>query len=359
MAKARTAGMKILHDKDADVKLLKNKTISVIGYGSQGAAQAQCMRDSGLNVIVAQRPGSDNYRLAKSHGFTPVDVAEAAKKGDIVHILLPDEIQASVYKSEIAPNLKKGVTLGFSHGFSIVYGLIVPPKDADVILVAPKSPGSEERKRYIEGFGVPGLVAVEQNYTGKGLKTALAMAKAMGFTRAGVIETTFWDETTTDLFGEQAVLCGGLAGLIEAGFETLVDAGYAPEIAYFECLHETKLITDLIYNGGIEHMWNIVSNTAEYGGRTRGKKIINEQSRQAMKDILKDIQGGEFTREWINERQAGMPTLNVLRKRAGDKTIEQTGRTIRDLFETKGAKSTANKSAKNTAKKSPRTKGKK
>lgn len=325
--------MKLYHDADASLDVLRDKTIAVIGYGAQGNAQANCMLDSGLKVIVGVREGGSSWNKAKEDGFEVYPIKEAAEKGDIIHILLPDEVQGEVYKKEIEQGVKKGKALCCSHGFNIVFKQIAPPEGVDVIMVAPKAPGTEERKQYLEGFGVPGLIAVKQDASGKAKETALAMAKAMHFTKAGVIECTFEQETFSDLFGEQSVLCGGVTELIKAGFETLVSAGYPPEIAYFECLNELKLIVDLIYEGGLEHMWNVVSNTAEYGGRTRGKKIITEETRRAMKQLLEDVEGGKFAKEWMDEYKKGLPNLKRLREEAKKEQIEVVGAQIRALFE--------------------------
>ncbi|MBI4053192.1 MAG: ketol-acid reductoisomerase [Candidatus Diapherotrites archaeon] len=322
----------IFHEKDATLDAVKGKTIAVIGYGAQGRAQALMMHDSGLNVVVGIRPGKSADK-AKADGLKILPVAEAAQKADIVHILLPDEVQGQVYEKEIKPHLKAGKALSFSHGFNIVFKKIVPPEGVDVIMVAPKAPGTEERKRYLEGFGVPALIAVKKNASGKAKDIALGMAKAMRFTKAGVFECTFEQETYSDLFGEQAVLCGGTAELIKAGFETLTSRGYPPEIAYFECLHELKLIVDLVNEGGLEHMWDVVSNTAEYGGRTRGKAIITPETKKAMQKLLDDIESGKFAEEWINEYKAGGENFSQLRKLDSEHQIEKTGKAIRAMFE--------------------------
>ncbi|MFA4945323.1 MAG: ketol-acid reductoisomerase [Lentisphaeria bacterium] len=327
--------MKILHDSDADMGVLAGKTVAVIGFGSQGSAQAQCLRDSGVKVVIGVRPGGPSGQKAKELGFEVVPIAAAVKRAEIVHILLPDEHQGDVYKAEIAPNLKKGAVLSCSHGFNIIYQQIVPPADADVILVAPKSPGSEERKAFLQGFGVPGLIAVHQDASGQAKAIALGMAKAMGFTRAGVLECTFAQETYEDLFGEQAVLCGGCVELVKAGFETLVEAGYPPEMAYFECLHELKLIVDLIYEGGIQKMNAIISNTAEWGEYVTGPKIIDAAAKQRMKQALKEIEDGTFARNWLAEAKAGAPTLLRKRQELGSHPIEVVGKEIRALFERK------------------------
>ena len=324
--------LKVYYEKDADTSPLKGKTVAVMGYGSQGHAQAQNLRDSGVNVIVAELQGTDNYKLAVEHGFKPVCAAEAAKKADLVIMTLPDEVQATVYRSEVAPNMGKGKALGFSHGFNIHFGQIVPPKEVDVIMVAPKGPGHLLRSEFTKGMGLPCLFAVQQDASGKARDLALAWAAGIGGTRAGVIETTFKDETETDLFGEQAVLCGGVTALVKMAFETLVEAGYAPELAYFECMHELKLIVDLFYQGGINYMRYSVSNTAEYGDLTRGPRIINEDTREEMRQILDEIVSGEFAREWILENQAGRPVFNALYKADHDHLIETTGKKLRRMM---------------------------
>jgi len=322
---------KIYYDKDADLGVLKDKVIAIVGYGNQGSAQALNMRDSGLNVIVGSIEDSSAER-ARKDGFEVLPIAESAKKADIIHILIPDEIQADVYKKDIKKGLKSGKTLMFSHGFNIRFKRIKPPVNVDVIMVAPKGPGVRVRETFVEGFGTPALVAVEQNPSGKAMQHVLALAKALGATRAGVLETTFKEETETDLFGEQVDLCGGVSELINASYETLVEAGYQPELAYFETLHELKLITDLIQKGGLEYMWKCVSNTAEYGGRTRGKKIITDKSRKTMKKILKDIHSGKFAREWVKECQNGMPNLKRMREEGNNMQVERVGAKLREMF---------------------------
>jgi ketol-acid reductoisomerase len=322
---------KIYYEKDASLEILKDEVIAVIGYGIQGHAQAQNMRDSGLNVIIGCIKDAF-WDKAKEAGFDVYPIDEAAKKGDIVHVLIPDEVQAGVYKEHIHDNLEEGNALAFSHGFNIRFKQIVPPANIDVIMFAPKGPGAIVRREFLNGFGVPGLIAVEQDYTGKAKERALAMAKANGATRAGVIETTFTEETETDLFGEQVDLCGGCAELIIASFETLVEEGYQPEIAYFECLHELKLIVDLIHAQGIEGMWRNVSNTAEYGGRTRGKKIITEETRKAMRKILADVKSGKFAEEWVKESKAGIPNLIEMRKKDKQHLIEKVGEELRKMM---------------------------
>ncbi len=323
---------KMYYDKDAKLSVLKNKTIGIIGYGSQGHAQAQNLRDSGLNVIVSEVPGTDNFKLAKQHGFTPMPAAELAKKADIVQMLVPDELQAKVYRDDVAQHMKKGKTLVFSHGFNIHFGQIVPPRAIDVIMVAPKGPGHLVRTVYVEGAGVPNLIAVHQNASKKAKQTALAYSKGIGGTRAGVIETTFAEETETDLFGEQVVLCGGCTSLVKAAFETLVEAGYQPEIAYFECMHELKLIVDLMHRKGIAGMRASISNTAEYGDVTRGPEIITEETRETMRDILADIQDGSFAREWLLENQVNRPVLNALRRADKEHLIEKVGAKLRKMM---------------------------
>jgi len=325
--------VKIYYEDDADLGALQGKTIAIIGYGNQGSAQAQNMRDSGLNVIVGSIEDASAAN-ARKDGFQVYPIAEAAKKADIIHILIPDEHQKAVYDKDIKPNLKAGKTLMFSHGFNIRFKRIVPPKDVDVIMVAPKGPGILVRKTYEDGFGTPCIIAVEQNGSGKAKQNVLALAKALGATKAGVIETTFTEETETDLFGEQADLCGGCTELVKASFDTLVEAGYQPEIAYFETLHELKLITDLIQQGGLEYMWRCVSNTAEYGGRTRGTRIITPETRKEMKKILKEIQTDKFAKEWIKECETGTKNLNRMRQEDAKLKIEVVGAGLRKMFKT-------------------------
>jgi len=321
----------LYYEKDADFGALKGKTIAVIGYGSQGHAQAQNLRDSGLNVIIGLREGK-SFNQAKNDGFEVVPVAEAARRADVVQILMPDETQAKVYNEEIAPNLKKGAALLFSHGFNVHFGQIVPSKDTDVLLVAPKSPGHMVRRTYTEGFGVPGLIAIEQDATGNAKAIGLAYAKGIGCTRAGVIETSFREETETDLFGEQAVLCGGVSALIKAGFETLTEAGYAPEMAYFECLHELKLIVDLIYEGGLATMRDSISNTAEYGDYVTGPRLVTEETKAEMKRVLTDIQQGKFARDFILENQSNRAFLTATRRNEAQHPIEVVGKELRGLM---------------------------
>ncbi|MGB4087555.1 ketol-acid reductoisomerase [Methanothrix sp.] len=323
---------KIYHDQDADLKALSDKTIAIVGWGNQGHAQGENLKDSGLNVIAADIPGSRAWKRAEANGVKAMSVADSARAADYIQILLPDEHQGRIYREQIAPHLEEGDVLGFSHGFNIRYFQIVPPENVDVVMVAPKGPGDLVRRTYQEGKGVPCLVAVEQDHSGEAMKRALAYAKGIGGTRAGVIETTFTEETETDLFGEQVDLCGGVTEMIKAAFETLVDAGYQPEIAYFEACHELKLIVDLIYEGGFMRMWNNVSNTAEYGGMTRGHRIINDQSRQEMLDILAEIQSGKFAREWILESQAGLPVKRSLEKMEAEHPIEEVGAQLRAMM---------------------------
>ncbi len=324
--------VKMYYDQDADLGILQGKKIAVIGYGSQGHAQAQNLRDSGIEVIVSELPGTDNYEKAKENGFEPMLAEDAASAADIIHILVPDEVQAALYLSCVEPEMKAGKALAFSHGFNVHFGQIVPPPEVNVYMVAPKGPGHLVRDIFVEGHGVPCLIAVYQEADGKARDLALAHAKGIGGTRAGVIETTFAEETETDLFGEQAVLCGGCTELVRAGFETLVEAGYQPEIAYFECLHELKLITDLMNRGGIAAMRDSISNTAEYGDLTRGKKIVTAETRAAMKKILADIQSGEFAREWILENRAGRPVFNALARLQRDHLIERVGAKLRSMM---------------------------
>jgi ketol-acid reductoisomerase len=321
--------MKMYYDNDADINLLKEKTIAVIGYGSQGHAQAQNLKDSGLKVIIALRPESPRVKVAESDGFEVMSVSEAVKKADMIQVLIPDEKQAEVYRKEIAPYIKAGQILCFSHGFNIHYGQIVPPADIDVVMIAPKGPGHMVRRLYTEGTGIPGLVAVEKDASGKAKNYALAYAKGIGCTRAGTLETTFKEETETDLFGEQAVLCGGLTELIRAGFDTLTEAGYQPESAYFEVCHELKLIIDLIYEHGIAGMRYSVSDTAEYGDMVVGKRIINQESRNEMKKVLQEIQNGTFAKEWILENQSGRPFYNRQKAIDAAHPVEETGKKLR------------------------------
>ncbi len=324
--------MKMYYDKDNDAKVLKNKTIAIIGFGSQGHAQAQNLKDSGYNVIVAEVKGTDNYKLAEKVGFKPMTAKEASAKADIIQILVPDEFQPVVYNNEIEENLKKGKALVFSHGFNIHFGQIMPPKDVDVYMVAPKGPGHLVRSTFLEGSAVPALVAVYPNPSGKALKLGIAHACGIGAGRSGIIETTFKEETETDLFGEQVVLCGGLVELSKKAFETLVEAGYQPEIAYFETFHELKLIIDLMYQGGIAQMNNSISNTAEYGEYSVGSRIITDKTKKEMKKVLGEVQRGEFAREWILENKAGRPVFKAARKMNAEHLIETVGKKLRGMM---------------------------
>jgi ketol-acid reductoisomerase len=322
----------IYYDKDADLILLKGKTIAVIGFGSQGHAHAQNLKDSGVQVVVGEVPGSEGWRKAQAAGLKVMNASEAAREGSIIVMLVPDTLQPSIYRDSIEKNLSAGKMLMFAHGFNIHFGQIVPPANVDVTMIAPKCPGQMVRELYKDGSGPPALVAVEQDSTGKAKAIALAYAKGIGCTRAGVLETSFTEETETDLFGEQAVLCGGASHLIKAGFDTLVDAGYQPEIAYFECLHELKLIVDLIYKGGISHMRNVVSDTAEYGDYSRGPRVIDGMVKSEMAEILAEIQDGSFAREWILENQAGRPSFTIIKKREAADQIEEVGKKLRDMM---------------------------
>ena len=323
---------KIYYDQDADLNILKDKTIAIIGYGIQGRGQSLCLRDSGCKVIVSEMEGTPNYEQAKKDGFNPVSALDAAKAADIIQILTQDHVQAKVYKESIKPNLKKGKALCFSHGFNIRFKQIKPPKNVDVFMVAPKGPGALVRRMYEEGKGVPSLLAVFQDATGQAKQLGLAYAKAIGATKAGVIETTFDEETETDLFGEQAVLCGGVTELIRAGFDTLIAAGYQPEIAYFEVLHELKLITDLIQEYGISGMRRRVSNTACYGDLTRGPMIITPKTRKTMQKLLKEIKSGKFAREWIKENEEGRNNFDSLMKAGEEHLIEKVGKELRQMM---------------------------
>jgi ketol-acid reductoisomerase len=320
---------KMYYENDADLGLLKGKTIAVLGYGSQGHAHALNLKDSGLNVVVAQRPGGDNYKKAIEDGWKPVSVAEAVKQADWVHILLPDEVQKKVWEEDIKPSIKKNAILSFAHGFNIRFKQIIPAPDLDVIMIAPKGPGHLVRRQYEEGKGVPCLIAIEQNASSKAKDLALAYAKGIGGTRGGVLETTFAEETETDLFGEQVVLCGGLVELINSGFETLVAAGYQPEIAYFECLHEVKLIVDLIFEGGFAKMNYSVSDTAEYGEYVSGKRIITDSTREEMKKVLADIKSGKFANNWLEENRIGRPFFQKERKDVSERMVEKVGARLR------------------------------
>lgn len=324
--------MKVFYDKDADLSLIKGKKVAILGYGSQGHAHANNLTESGVKVTVGLRKDGASWSKAEKAGLKVKEVAEAVKGADVVMVLLPDEQIATVYKKEIEPALKKSATLAFAHGFNIHYGQVTPREDLDVIMIAPKGPGHLVRSTYLQGGGVPSLIAVHQNKSGKARDLALSYAAANGGTRGGVIETTFKEETETDLFGEQVVLCGGLTALIQAGFETLVEAGYAPEMAYFECLHEVKLIVDLIYEGGIANMRYSVSNNAEYGDVSRGPRIITDETRAEMRKILRQIQTGEYAREFILENQAGAPILKSSRRLASEHPIEKVGAKLRDMM---------------------------
>ncbi len=323
---------KIYYDQDADLGLLSGKTIGIIGYGSQGHAQAQNLRDSGCQVNVGELEGSEPWRSAEAAGLKVATADEVAAEADIIVMLVPDTLQPQVYRQSIAKGLRAGKALMFAHGFNIHYNQIIPPPEIDVIMVAPKCPGHMLRQLYTEGSGAPALIAVHQDASGKAKETALAYARGIGCTRAGVLETTFAEETETDLFGEQVVLCGGVSSLIKAAFETLVDAGYQPELAYFECLHELKLITDLIYQGGLSYMRYSVSDTAEYGDYTRGSRLIDDLVRDEMDEILKEIQDGSFAREWILENQAGRPVFNALRRKDREHQIEIVGKKLREMM---------------------------
>lgn len=324
--------MKIYYDKDADLSLIQGKKVAIIGYGSQGHAHANNLKDSGVDVCVGLREGSGSEKKAKAAGLNYKSVEAAVAWADVVMVLAPDEHQAKIYREQIAPNIKKNAALAFAHGFNIHFGQIDPRADLDVFMIAPKGPGHLVRSTYAQGGGVPSLIAIHQNPSGQAKELALSYASANGGGRAGVIETTFKEETETDLFGEQAVLCGGITALIQAGFETLVEAGYAPEMAYFECLHETKLIVDLIYEGGIANMRYSISNTAEYGDFTRGPRVINEQSRKAMKEILNEVQTGKFAKEFILENQAGTPYMKAERRISQEHQIEVVGKQLRSMM---------------------------
>lgn len=322
----------IYYDDDADLSLLKDKTVAILGYGSQGHAQAQNLKDSGCNVVVGQRKGSPNYDLAVSHGFDPMPAADAAKAGDLINILLPDEVQGDVYKADVLPNLEPGNLLMCSHGFNIHFGQITPPEGVDAALVAPKGPGHLVRSEYEKGGGVPSLIAMYPGSSDSSKQLALAYAKGIGGTRGGVIETSFAEETETDLFGEQVVLCGGVSALVKAGFETLVEAGYQPEMAYFECMHELKLIVDLFYQGGLNYMRYSVSNTAEYGDYTRGPRIVGPEVKTEMKKILEEIQSGQFARDWLLENKVNQASFKATRRRERSHQIEEVGKQLRSMM---------------------------
>jgi ketol-acid reductoisomerase len=321
---------KMYYEKDCNLNLLKEKTVAVVGYGSQGHAHALNLQDSGVSVIVGLYEGSSSWEKAEAAGLKVMTTAEAVKASDMVMILVNDEKQAQLYRSDIAPNLKKGATLAFAHGFNIHYGQIVPPSDVDVVMIAPKGPGHTVRRQYQEGRGVPCLIAVHNDASGKAKETALAYAQGIGGARAGILETTFKEETETDLFGEQAVLCGGVSALIKAGFETLVEAGYQPESAYFECLHEMKLIIDLVVEGGLSFMRYSISDTAEYGDYVSGSRIITEDTKKEMKKILTEVQDGTFARNWILENQANRPHFNAMRRMQAEHQIETVGKELRE-----------------------------
>ncbi len=324
--------LNVYYDKDCDLNLIKSKTVAMIGFGSQGHAHAENLRDSGVNVVVGLKPGGNSWKKAEAKNFEVLTVAEATAKADVVMILLPDETQAEVYKNEIEPNLKSGATIAFGHGFNIHYGRIKPAADINVMMVAPKAPGHTVRSEFVKGGGIPDLIAVYQDPSGTTKELALSYASAIGGGRTAIIETTFKDETETDLFGEQAVLCGGVTALVQAGFETLTEAGYAPEMAYFECLHELKLIVDLMFEGGIAEMRYSISNTAEYGDYVSGPRVINEESRKAMKAILKEIQNGKFAKDFILEGMAGYPRMTAERNNMKDSLIEKTGEQLRAMM---------------------------
>ena len=323
---------KLYYDNDADLSRLEGKKIAVIGYGSPGHAHSLNLKNSGMDVVVGLHAGSKSKARAEAEGLTVMTVAEAAKAADVIMILIPDHLQGGVYKSEIEPNLESGNTLMFAHGFNIRFGEIDPPEGVDVSMVAPKAPGHRVRELYVEGAGTPGLVAIERDFSGKALANALAYAKGIGCTRAGVIQTTFAEETETDLFGEQVVLCGGVAALIRSSFETLVKAGYQPEIAYFECPHELKLIVDLVYQGGLSYMWYSVSDTAEYGGYVSGDRIVPDAIKEEMSGILSDIQDGSFAKKWIQENKDGRPFFTNRRRQEHDLLIEKVGKDLRNMM---------------------------
>ncbi len=329
--------LNIYYDKDADLSLIQSRKVAIIGYGSQGHAHANNLKDSGVDVVVGLREGSASWSKAESAGLAVLPIAAASAAADLVMILAPDEHQADLYRTDIEPNIKQGAVLAFAHGFNIHFGQVVPRDDLDVIMIAPKGPGHLVRSTYQQGGGVPSLIAIHQDASGQAKEIALAYASANGGGRAGVIETSFQEETETDLFGEQTVLCGGMTALIQAGFETLVEAGYAPEMAYFECLHEVKLIVDLIYEGGIANMRYSISNTAEYGDFTRGPRIVNDDTKAEMKRILAEIQNGEFAREWIGENRTGVAVLKAKRRRAQQHPIEEVGERLRGMMPWIGA----------------------
>jgi ketol-acid reductoisomerase len=323
---------KLYYEKDADFGVLKERAVAVVGYGIQGRAQALNLRDSGADIVVGARPGGESWNAAKKDGLDVATVTDAVASADVAMMLIPDEVQPEVYAKDVGPNLKSGAALDFAHGFNIRYGTIRPKRDVDVIMIAPKAPGAAVRENFLQGSGVPALMAIHQDATGNARSVALAIAKGIGSTKVGVIETTFTEETETDLFGEQVDLCGGVAELIKTSFDALVDAGYQPELAYFEVLHELKMIVDLIQQGGIEHMWASVSNTAEFGGRTRGPRVIDTEVRKKMETLLEDIKSGAFAKDWVEEYKRGMPTLTKARKEAPDSLLERVGRDVRRMF---------------------------
>ncbi|HOP39671.1 MAG TPA: ketol-acid reductoisomerase [Geobacteraceae bacterium] len=336
--------MRIYYDKDCNLEVLKGKKVAILGYGSQGHAHANNLKDSGIDVVVGLRTDSASVKKAENAGLTVLPTSEAVKIADVVMLLLPDEIQGDVYREEIGPYVKQGAYLAFSHGFNIHFGQIVPRPDINVIMIAPKGPGHLVRHEYTKGGGVPSLIAIHHDPAGNSRDVALAYASANGGGRAGIIETSFREETETDLFGEQAVLCGGVSALIQAGFETLVEAGYAPEMAYFECLHELKLIVDLIYEGGIANMRYSISNTAEYGDLTRGPRVITEETKDEMRQILAEIQTGEFAKEWMLENKTNKPVFNALRRHAAEHSIEEVGARLRSMMSWIGASKIVDKS---------------
>ncbi len=322
----------VYYENDADISVLENRTVGVIGYGSQGHAHALSLRDSGISVLVGLYQGSSSWEKAEGEGLTVATVDEVAQQADMMMMLVPDHLQARIYRESIQPHMKSGKTLMFAHGFNIHYGQIAPPENVDVSMIAPKAPGHRVREIFTQGAGVPGLLAIHQDPSGNAVQDALAYAKGIGCTRAGVLDTTFKEETETDLFGEQVVLCGGVTGLIKAAFETLVEAGYQPESAYFECLHELKLIVDLIYQGGLEYMRYSVSDTAEYGDYSRGPRVVDPRVKDNMRAILSEIQDGSFAREWIAENDEGRPRFDSLRREDLEHPIEKVGKTLRDMM---------------------------
>ena len=325
--------MQVYYDKDADLSIIQKMKVVIVGYGSQGHAHANNLRDSGVKeIVVGLREGSGSWRKAENAGFEVCEVSKAVDGADLVMILVPDELQPALYKDEIEPNIKEGAAIAFAHGFNIHFELIEARSDLDVIMVAPKGPGHTVRSTYVDGGGVPSLIAIAQDASSQAKAVALSYASANGGGRAGVIETSFREETETDLFGEQTVLCGGAAALVQAGFETLIEAGYAPEMAYFECLHELKLIVDLFYEGGVANMWYSVSNTAEYGGLTRGPRLVTEETKKEMKKILEEIQTGNFAKEFVQENQAGAPSIKAMRRIMGEHPLEEVGSRLRDMM---------------------------